>query len=470
MKSFVKRLNADMATWTGIVLLGASLPCALAQDAANPPYLNPDLPAQMRAEDLVSRMTLDEKASQLVNDARAIPRLKVPAYNWWSEALHGVINTGVTEFPEPIGLAATFDVPEVHAMAHDIGIEGRIKHVQDVKAGHVGIMGGLDFWAPNLNIFRDPRWGRGQETYGEDPFLTARMGVAFVTGMQGDDPKYYLTIATPKHFAVHSGPEPTRHFADVDVSKHDELDTYEPAFRAAVVEGHAGSVMCAYNAINGQPACANQNLLQDQLRGNWGFQGYVVSDCDAVRDIFTGHQYRVSQAQASAISLIRGMDNECFGGGPGLKDNSDYKPFIDAVQDGYLPESAVDTAVVRLFTARIKLGMFDPPDTVPYTKINEDELDSPEHRALAHKLADESLVLLKNDGILPLKPGYQEDRRRRPAGRPDQGVARQLCRYANTYRFRCWMGSRRSSQTRRSRSFREPSSCATTAIRFRTTS
>ena len=408
MKLLVKRFYAGITAWTGIAVLGIALPCALAQDAANPPYLNRDLPAQVRAEDLVSRMTLDEKASQLVNDARAIPRLKVPAYNWWSEALHGVINTGVTEFPEPIGLAATFDVPEVHTMAHDIGIEGRIKHVQDVKAGHVGIMGGLDFWAPNLNIFRDPRWGRGQETYGEDPFLTARMGVAFVTGMQGDDPKYYLTIATPKHFAVHSGPEPTRHFADVDVSKHDELDTYEPAFRAAIVEGHAGSVMCAYNAINGQPACANQNLLQDQLRGNWGFQGYVVSDCDAVRDIFTGHQYRVSQAQASAISLIRGMDNECFGGGPGLKDNSDYKPFIDAVQEGYLPETAVDTAVVRLFTARIKLGMFDPPDTVPYTKINEDELDSQEHRALARKLADESMVLLKNDGILPLKPGIKK--------------------------------------------------------------
>jgi beta-glucosidase len=408
VKFFVKRLNAGIAAWTGIVLMGTALPCALAQDAANPPYLNPDLPAQIRAGDLVNRMTLDEKASQLVNDARAIPRLKVPAYNWWSEALHGVINTGVTEFPEPIGLAATFDVPEVHAMAHDIGIEGRIKHVQDVKAGHVGIMGGLDFWAPNLNIFRDPRWGRGQETYGEDPFLTARMGVAFVTGVQGDDPNYYLTIATPKHFAVHSGPEPTRHFADVDVSKHDELDTYEPAFRAAIVEGHAGSIMCAYNAINGQPACANQYLLQDQLRGNWGFQGYVVSDCDAVRDIFTGHRYRVSQAQASAVSLIRGMDNECFGGGPGLKDNSDYKPFIEAVQEGHLSESAIDTAVMRLFTARIKLGMFDPPDKVPYAKINEDELDSPEHRALARKLADESMVLLKNDGILPLKPGIKK--------------------------------------------------------------
>jgi beta-glucosidase len=376
---------------------------AFAQDTSTLPYMNPRLSPQERATDLVHRMTLEEKASQLVNDARAIPRLNVPAYNWWSEALHGVIDTGVTEFPEPIGLGATFDVPGVHAMATDIGIEGRIKHVQDMQAGHDGNQGGLDFWAPNLNIFRDPRWGRGQETYGEDPFLTGRMGVAFVSGMQGDDPKYYRVIATPKHYDVHSGPEPTRHFADVDVSRHDQLDTYEPAFRAAVVEGKAGSVMCAYNAINGQPACANQFLLEDQLREKWGFQGYVVSDCDAVRDIFTGHHYRTTQAQASAISLLRGMDNECYTGGPTLKDDSDYKPFIEAVQQGYLPESAIDTALVRLFTARIKLGMFDPPDMVPYTKIDEKELDSPEHRALARKLAEESMVLLKNDGVLPLK-------------------------------------------------------------------
>ena len=373
-----------------------------AQEAQQPAYLNTNLPAETRAADLVHRMTLEEKAQQLVNDAPAIPQLHVAAYNWWSEALHGVINTGVTEFPEPIGLAATFDAPGVHAMAHDIGIEGRIKHVQDVRAGHKGIMGGLDFWAPNLNIFRDPRWGRGQETYGEDPFLTGRMGVAFVSGMQGDNPKYYLTIATPKHFVVHSGPEPTRHFADVDVSKHDILDTYEPAFRAAVVQGKAGSVMCAYNAINGEPACANEFTLQDQLRGKWGFQGYVVSDCDAVRDIFNGHRYRTTQAQASAISLERGMDNECAGGSA-QESATAWPAFVTAVQQGYLSESAMDTALIRLFTARIKLGMFDPPDMVPYTRIPESELSSPAHRELARKLADESMVLLKNDGTLPLK-------------------------------------------------------------------
>ena len=377
------------------------------QSTDQPAYLNPALSAQDRATDLVHRMTLEEKASQLVNGARAIPKLHVDAYNWWSEALHGVINQGVTEYPEPVGLAATFDTPNVHVMGNYIGIEGRIKHVQNVRENHVGIYGGLDFWSPNLNIFRDPRWGRGQETYGEDPFLTARMGVAYVTGMQGDDPKYYLAIATPKHYAVHSGPEPTRHFADVDVPKHDEVDTYEPAFRAAITEGKAGSIMCAYNAINGEPACASKYLLQDQLRGKWGFQGYVVSDCDAVRDIFTGHHFRATQAEASAISLERGMDNECYGAGVN-RNNNDYKPFIDAVQQGFLSESAVDTAVIRLMTARIKLGMFDPPEMVPYTKIDEKELDSAEHRAFARKLANESMVLLKNDGTLPLKPSVKK--------------------------------------------------------------
>ncbi len=229
-----------IAILTGMLVFGFATSPANAQEAANPPYLNPSLTPQERATDLVHRMTLPEKASQLVNQARAIPRLKVPAYNFWSEALHGVISNGTTEFPEPIGLAATFDAPGVHAMGTDIGVEARVRHiVADRQGGNAA--DGLDFWAPNLNIFRDPRWGRGQETYGEDPYLTGRMGVAFVTGMQGDDPRYFRAIATPKHYAVHSGPEPTRHFADVDVTKHDELDTYEPAFRAAITEGKAGS-------------------------------------------------------------------------------------------------------------------------------------------------------------------------------------------------------------------------------------
>ena len=382
---------------------GPALQNAVAQESENLPYMNPRLSPEQRATDLVRRMTLAEKASQMQNNSAAVPRLKVPAYQWWSEALHGVINEGVTEYPEPIGLAATFDAPEIHTMAAQIGVEGRIKHVQNAREGHTGIMGGLDFWSPNLNIFRDPRWGRGQETYGEDPFLTGRMGVAYVTGLQGDDPKYYLAIATPKHFAVHSGPEPTRHFADVDVSKHDEVDTYEPAFRAAIVEGKAGSVMCAYNAINGEPACANPYLLQDQLRGKWSFQGYVVSDCDAVRDVAANHRYRATQAQGAAISVLRGMDNECVTFTSRFGDPVE-QAYIDAVQQGYLPESVLDTALTRLFTARMKLGMFDPPDIVPYTKIDEKELDSAEHRAQARKLANESMVLLRNDGLLPLKP------------------------------------------------------------------
>ncbi len=358
---------------------------AVAQDASNLPYMNPKL------------------SPQLVNQARAIPRLKVPAYDWWSEALHGVVADGTTEFPEPIGLAATFDTPRIHEMATAIGIEGRIVHDQSLQDGNSGFFRGLDFWAPNVNIFRDPRWGRGQETYGEDPFLSGRLAVAFVSGMQGDDPYYFRVISTPKHFAVHSGPEPTRHFADIDVSKHDELDTYTPAFRAAVVEGHADSVMCAYNAVNGQPACANEFLLQHTLRGAWHFQGYVVSDCDAVRNIFRDHHYRPTQPQASAISLLRGMDNECIDGPGKVTDDHDYKPYVEAVQQGYLPESAVDTALIRLFTARIRLGMFDPPETVPYSKIEKSELDSADHRALARRMANEAMVLLKNDGVLPLK-------------------------------------------------------------------
>jgi len=386
-------------------LLGLGAAGALwAQEAGKPAYLDPNLPAEQRAADLVKRMTLEEKASQLVNQARAIPRLGVPGYDWWSEALHGVATNGTTEFPEPVALAATFDPKGIHQMATDIGTEARVVHAQSVDAnGNSVIFHGLDFWAPNINIFRDPRWGRGQETYGEDPFLTARMGVAFVTGMQGDDPHYYRVISTPKHYAVHSGPEPTRHSADVPVSKHDELDTYLPAFRATVTEAKADSVMCAYNSINGQPACANEFLLDDQLRGKWDFKGYVVSDCGAVHDIANGHKFEPSVEQAVAISLTRGMDNECIDFRAKVTDDHDYRPYLDAVKDGYLKEGAIDTALVRLFTARIKLGMFDPPQMVPYSKIDASELNSAEHRALALKLANEAMVLLKNDGTLPLK-------------------------------------------------------------------
>jgi beta-glucosidase len=379
---------------------------AVAQKATTPAYLNAKLPAKVRAEDLVSRMTLKEKASQMVNGARAIPSLHIPAYNWWSEALHGVAVNGTTEFPEPIGLGATFDPAGIHAMGEAISLEGRVVYQESVKDGNSTTFHGLDFWAPNVNIFRDPRWGRGQETYGEDPFLTSKMAVAYVTGMQGNNPKFYRVIATPKHFDAHSGPEPTRHFTDNDVSKHDLEDTYLPAFRAAIVDGHAGSIMCAYTGLNGQPDCANEFLLQKELRGAWGFKGYVVSDCDAVQDIYSGHHYRDSQPKATAISVERGMDNECYGVGQ-PKGDVDYKPYIEAVQKGYLSESALDNALVRLFTARFKLGLLDPQGVDPYANVPKDELNSPAHRELARKLADESMVLLKNDGILPLKPSVK---------------------------------------------------------------
>jgi beta-glucosidase len=398
MLSFGLRMTAAVFALSSMAWIAG------AQDATKPAYQDTGLPAEQRAADLVKRLTLEEKASQLVNQSRAIPRLNIPTYDWWNEALHGVLTGGTTEFPEPVALAATFDTAGVHTMAEAISTEARIKYMQAVRRqGHSNIFEGLDFWAPNLNLFRDPRWGRGQETYGEDPFLTGRMGVAFVTGMQGDDPRYYRTISTPKHFAVHSGPESTRHVVDVTISKHDELDTYLPGFRAAVTEGKAGSVMCAYNSINGQPACANEFLLQDQLRGKWGFKGYVVSDCGAIIDVFNGHHFKPSQPEASAISLQRGMDNECIDFTTAIKDDHDYRPYLDAVKQGFLKESDIDAAVTRLFTARIKLGQFDPPEMVPYTKIDEKLLDSPQHRALARRLANEAMVLLKNDGVLPLK-------------------------------------------------------------------
>ena len=373
---------------------------------SKPLYLDPSQPVDARVDDLIKRMTLEQKASQVVNQARAIPELQIPGYDWWSEALHGVANAGTaTVFPEPVGLAATFDDPLIHQMAIVIGTEARAKHDLAVKAGRRDIMEGLDFWSPNINIFRDPRWGRGQETYGEDPFLTGRMGVAFVTGLQGDNPKYYRVISTPKHYAVHSGPEPSRHSIDVQVSKHDMEDTYLPAFRAAVTEGKAESVMCAYNRVNGQPACASDFLLLDTLRGAWKFNGYVVSDCDAVVDIYEGHHYTKSQAEAAAAAMKHGMDNECADFFTIAKDDHDYRPFIDAVHQGLMSEADLDRSLKRLFTARMRLGMFDPPNIVPYANTPPSEIDSAAHRQLALKAAQESIVLLKNDGVLPLAAG-----------------------------------------------------------------
>src|SRR5271165_6744710 len=363
--------------------------------AASAPYLNPQLPIDVRVDDLVSRMTLEEKASQLVNQARAIPRLNVPEYDYWSEGLHGVAAAGIaTVFPQAIALGATWDAPLLHDVAIVIGTEARAKHHEAVRQGRHNIFEGLTFWSPNINIFRDPRWGRGQETYGEDPFPTARLGVAFVTGLQGDDPHYLKTVSTPKHYAVHSGPESLRHRFNVPVSLHDLYDTYTPAFRATIVDGHADSVMCAYNSVRGEPACAN-HLLYDLLRKDWGFRGYVVSDCWAINDLYQGHQFTMTLDQASALSLKAGTDLTC---GP------QYKVLDRALDDRLISPQDIDTAVKRLFEARFRLGMFDPPANVPWSNLTLADVDTPANRKLALEAARESIVLLKNErGTLPLK-------------------------------------------------------------------
>ena len=391
-----------------------------AQDAAQQPtqpasqqpvtgaiYQNPQLPTAQRVDDLISRMTLDEKVSQLTHTADSIPRLGVPQYNWWNEGLHGVARAGyATVFPQAIGMAATFDEPLMHKIASAISTEFRAKYYANVRPdGSTEWYYGLTVWSPNINIFRDPRWGRGQETYGEDPFLTSRLGVAFVKGLQGDDAKYLKTVATPKHFGVHSGPEPTRHTVDVKASRHDMEDTYFPAFRATVMEGKAESVMCAYNSINGEPACANKDLLQQHLRGAWKFNGYVVSDCGAVTDVFEGHHFTKTMEEGSAVAFKTGTDLICSY--PPDHAGFERDALLKAVHEGFLSESDLDRSLQRLFTARFKLGMFDPQSMVPYSSIKPEENDSEAHRQLALQTARESIVLLKNKGkLLPLKKAY----------------------------------------------------------------
>ena len=373
-------------------------------DAPPLPFRDTTLSVDRRVDDLIARLTPAEKASQLVNQARAIPRLQIPDYNWWSEALHGVANNGyATVFPEPIGLAATFDVPAIKQMGVAIGEEGRVRWNQVERSGTPHrIMQGLTFWSPNINIFRDPRWGRGQETYGEDPHLAAQLGVAFVQGMQGDDPDHYRVSATAKHYAVHSGPEPTRHGDNITVSLHDMEDTYLPAFRALVVDGKVESVMCAYNSVNGEPACASDFLLRQRLRGAWGFKGHVVSDCDSIADIQRGHHSVATLAEAAAVSMKLGVDNDCAEYGRTAGATSDYDRYLEAMTQGILPQVAVDASLRRLFTAQMKLGLLGGATQGPYAQIPDTALNSPEHRALALKLARESIVLLKNSGVLPI--------------------------------------------------------------------
>jgi beta-glucosidase len=369
-----------------------------------PAYKDSHLPVEQRVKDLVSRMTLEEKASQLGHTAAAIPRLGLPEYNWWNEGLHGVARAGTaTVFPQAIGLAATFDAPLMHEVGDVISTEFRAKYYATVRPdGSADWYRGLTVWSPNINIFRDPRWGRGQETYGEDPFLTARMGVAFVTGLQGNDSKYLKTVATPKHFAVHSGPESTRHTVDVQASRHDMEDTYFPAFRATVIHGKAESVMCAYNSLNGQPACANPMLLEEHLRRDWGFHGYVVSDCGAVADIFGGHHFSANSEEGVSAAIKAGMDLICGDYRNGM--STERAALIGAVQHGLLPEADIDRSLDRLFSARFRLGLFDPPASVPYSNVKASENDSEAHRQLALRVAREAVVLLKNkDNFLPLK-------------------------------------------------------------------
>jgi len=371
--------------------------------AAAMSFRNPSLPIDKRVDDLVGRLTLEEKVEQLIDRAPAIPRLDIPAYNWWNEGLHGVARSGfATLFPQAIGNAATWDAPLIHSIGEAVSTEARAKYNDAIAHNNHDRYFGLTIWSPNINIFRDPRWGRGQETYGEDPFLTARLGTAFVEGIQGDNPKYFRAIATPKHYAVHSGPESTRHKADVDPTPHDLWDTYLPAFRATIVDAHADSIMCAYNRVDNVPACASKMLLGEILRGDWHFNGFVTSDCGAIGDFYEsyGHHYSPDAPAGSAAGILAGTDTDC---------GTEYRALTDAVHKGLLTEAQLDVSLKRLFTARMKLGMFDPPAQVPFSKLQMSLVNSPEHAALALRAARESMVLLKNENhFLPLDPAKHQ--------------------------------------------------------------
>jgi beta-glucosidase len=359
-------------------------------------WLDPDVPREERVRALVAAMTLEEKVSQMVDRAPAIERLGVPEYNWWNEALHGVARAGLaTSFPQAIGLAATWDEELILRMAEVISDEARAKHHEFARQGRRLRYQGLTMWSPNINIFRDPRWGRGQETYGEDPYLTGRLAVQFIRGLQGDDPDYLKTVSTVKHYAVHSGPEPDRHTFDAVVNERDYRETYLPHFRVGIQEGGAYSLMCAYNRVAGDPACASDELIQDILRGEWGFDGFIVSDCGAIDDIYLRHRTEPTAAAAAAVAVRTGTDLDC---------GQVYPNLVDAVAQGLITEAEIDTAVTRLFRARFRLGMFDPEDRVAYARIPYSVLDQQSHRDLAREVSRASMVLLKNEGnVLPLR-------------------------------------------------------------------
>jgi beta-glucosidase len=359
------------------------------------PFKDPDRPIDERVEDLVSRLTLEEKAGQMLHESPAVPRLGIPEYNWWNEALHGVARAGIaTVFPQAIGLAAMWNGRRLHEIAVAISDEARAKHHEFARHGDRGYYKGLTFWSPNINIFRDPRWGRGHETFGECPYLTSRLGVSFCKGLEGDDPKYLKLVATPKHFAVHSGPEALRHEFDAVVSEKDLRETYLPAFHACITEAKAHSIMGAYNRTNGEPCCASDTLLKKILRDEWKFDGYVVSDCWALRDIHEHHKLTASFVESAALAVKAGCDLNC---------GCTYEHIPDAVRQGLIAEADLDVCLRRLFTARMQLGLFDPDERVPYASIPYEVNDSPRHRELALVAARESMVLLKNrNGVLPL--------------------------------------------------------------------
>jgi beta-glucosidase len=363
-----------------------------------PVYLNSAFSFTDRVLDLIQRMTLAEKVSQMQNECAAIPRLGIPAYDYWSEGLHGVARNGrATVFPQAIGLAATWDPQLIRKIGSAIGDEGRAKyHAALRRRGFSAQMQGLTFWSPNINIFRDPRWGRGQETYGEDPYLTGELGVAFVKGLQGQDPKYLKAAACAKHFAVHSGPEKTRHGFDAEVSLRELNDTYFPAFKRLVQDGQVEAVMGAYNRVNGEPACASPFLLDETLRSRWKFKGHVVSDCGALADIHNGHKIAPDAVHAAAQALRAGCDINC---------GCTYEHLVEAVESGFVTEAEIDQALQRTLLTRFKLGMFDPPGTVPYSEIPQEIIGCSRHRRLALEAAAKSVVLLKNkNNILPIRP------------------------------------------------------------------
>ncbi len=364
----------------------------------NPAFLNPSLPLEDRVRDLIGRMTLQEKIGQMSNEARAIPRLGIPAYNYWNEGLHGIARSGrATVFPQAIGMAATWDRNLVRRVASAIGDEARAKYHEAVRRnGSADQYQGLTLWSPNINIFRDPRWGRGQETYGEDPYLTGELGVAFVHGLQGDDPKYLKTAACAKHFAVHSGPERDRHKFDARVSPRVLNDTYFPAFKRLVQEADVEFVMGSYNRVNGIPACANPFLLTETLRMKWGFKGHVVSDCGALTDIYVGHEHAADAVEAAAQALLAGCDLSC---------DCIYERLDEAVERGLVTEADIDRSLARTLTTRFKLGMFDPPEIVPFASIPQSVICCSSHRRLAREAAVKSIVLLKNkNNLLPIHP------------------------------------------------------------------